>query len=211
MANPSATGLSGKHTSLWLDTTPELDFNDFQPGIQLDVVIVGGGIAGLTAAALLKEAGKTVAVLEARKLLHGVTGYTTAKVTSQHSLVYERLRQQLGDDKARLYGEANQAGVETIARLVHERQISCDFLRTEAYTVTETPEGVEAIRQEAETAARLGLPASFMETSPLPFSIRAAIRFDGQAQFHPRKYLQALAWEIPGQGSHVFEHTRVLG
>ncbi len=209
-ATDESAAPGGKYASLWIDTTPELDLPGFQDGVEVDVAIVGGGIAGLTAATLLKEAGKTVAVLEATRLLRGVTGYTTAKVTSQHSLVYERLRGQLDEDMARLYGGANQAGVETIARLVASRQIECEFQRTEAYTYTEDPEGIRSIRQEAETAARLGLPASFTTSTPLPFPVQGAVRFSEQAQFHPRRYLQALARELPGAGSHVFEHSRVL-
>ncbi len=210
MKDHTDTKLNGKAASLWLDTTPELSLPEFRPGMNVDVAIVGGGIVGLTTAALLKEAGKTVAVLEARQLLHGVTGYTTAKITSQHGLIYGRLVEQFGEEKARLYGEANQAGIETITRLIEERGISCGFQRTEAYTYTSTDEEVEDIRKEAEIASRLGLPATLTESTSLPFPIKAALRFEQQAQFHPRQYLQALALGIPGEGSHVFEHTRVF-
>lgn len=78
--------LSGKPTSLWLDTTAESDFPPLQNGLTVDVAIIGGGIAGLTAATLLKASGKTVAVLESRRIVQGVTGYTTAKITSLHTL-----------------------------------------------------------------------------------------------------------------------------
>jgi glycine/D-amino acid oxidase-like deaminating enzyme/nitrite reductase/ring-hydroxylating ferredoxin subunit len=202
--------LPGKPTSLWLDTTPRTAFPPLPEGACVDVAILGGGIAGLTAATLLKQAGKTVAVIEAGRILEGVTGYTTAKVTSLHTLIYDRLIQAFGEEKARLYGEANQAAIAHIAATVRAGGIDCDFLRTEAYTFAETAAEAEKVRTEVEAARRLGLPASLVFETPLPFPVTAAIRFENQARFHPRKYLLALANGIPGDGSHIFEGTRVL-
>jgi glycine/D-amino acid oxidase-like deaminating enzyme/nitrite reductase/ring-hydroxylating ferredoxin subunit len=201
--------LPGKPTSLWLDTTPETNFPVLQNGLTVDVAIIGGGLAGLTAATLLKAEGKTVAVLEAGRIVRGVTGYTTAKITVLHTLIYDQLIRNFGEDKARAYGEANQAAIEQIAALVQEKQIDCDFVRNEAYTYTEAAENVEKIRAEAEAAQKLGLPATLVTETPLPFPIKVAVRFDNQAQFHPRKYLLALAQDIPGAGSHIFENTKV--
>ncbi|MDQ3814060.1 MAG: FAD-dependent oxidoreductase [Armatimonadota bacterium] len=202
--------LPGKPTSLWLDTTPDTNFRELIAGLQVDVAIVGGGIAGLTAATLLKEAGKTVAVLEAGRILHGVTGYTTAKLTSLHTLIYDDLIRHFGEEKARAYAEANEAAIERIATLAALKKIDCDFRRTDAYTYTEVDDEVPRIEAEVEAALKLGLPASFTTTTPLPFPVKAAIRFANQAKFHPRKYLLALAQDIPGDGSHIFEQTRVL-
>ena len=114
--------LSGQPTSLWLATTPETDFPALQGELAVDVAIVGGGIAGLTAATLLKEAGRTVAVIEAGRIIQGVTGYTTAKVTSLHALIYDHLIRQFGEEKARAYAEANQAAIEHIAAWIRERR-----------------------------------------------------------------------------------------
>ncbi|MDD5580362.1 MAG: FAD-dependent oxidoreductase [Methylobacter sp.] len=202
--------LPGKPTSLWLDTTPETDFPSLENNLTVDVAIIGGGIAGLTGATLLKAQGKTVAVLEAARIIHGVTGYTTAKVTSLHTLIYDYLIRHFGEEKARAYADANQAAIEQIARFVKEKQIACDFIRTEAYTYTESPDQVDQIRAEVNAAVQLGLPASFIDHTPLPFPVKAAVRFNNQAQFHPRKYLLALAQEIPGEGSYIFENTRVI-
>lgn len=209
MANHDLS-LPGKPASLWLDTTPQTNFPPLQSGLTVDVAIVGGGLAGLTAATLLKAEGKTVAVLEAERIVQGVTGYTTAKVTSQHHLIYDYIISHFGEEKARAYADANQAAIEQIAGLVEHKKIDCDFTRTEAYTYTESPDEVDQIKAEVEAALKLGLPASFVNETPLPFPVKAAVRFDNQAQFHPRKYLLALAQEIPGDGSHIFEETRVV-
>jgi glycine/D-amino acid oxidase-like deaminating enzyme/nitrite reductase/ring-hydroxylating ferredoxin subunit len=202
--------LPGKPISLWLDTTPGTNFPSFQSGLEVDVVIVGGGLAGLTAATLLKESGKTVIVLEAGRIVRGVTGNTTAKLTSLHTLIYDHLINHFGEAKARAYGEANQTAIEQIASWVQQKQIDCDFKRTEAYTYAESADEADKIEAEVEAAQKLGLPASLTNTTLLPFPVEAAIRFDNQAQFHPRKYLLVLAQDIPGAGSHIFEATRVL-
>ncbi|HJW27268.1 MAG TPA: FAD-dependent oxidoreductase [Rhodocyclaceae bacterium] len=201
--------LPGRPVSLWLDTTSETGFPALAERMDVDVAVVGGGIAGLTAATLLKAAGKTVAVVEAGRIAAGVTGHTTAKITALHTLIYDHLVRHFGEDKARAYGEAQQAAIELIAALVAERDIDCDFARTEAYTYTDSDEEVPAVEAEARVALALGLPAAYVPDPPLPFPVKGAVRFDHQARFHPRKYLLALASDLPGKGCHIFEQTRV--
>ena len=197
--------------SFWIGTTPETAYPALDDRLSVDVAVVGGGITGLTAALLLKESGRSVAVIEARRVALGTTGNTTAKITSLHGLVYDTLIAKHGEDRARLYGEANQAAVETIAGIVNRHAIDCDFLRMAAYTYTESRENVGQIEAEVEAARRLGLPASFVHETSLPFPVSAAVRFDNQALFHPRRYCVALAALVDGAGSHVFEMTRATG
>ncbi len=197
------------HQSFWLASTLPSSYPALSQDIAVDVAIVGGGIAGITTAILLKQAGKQVAVLEADRVAAGVSGYTTAKVTSQHQLKYAHLIKDLGVDKARLYGDANQAAVEQVADLVQKYSIDCDFERQAAYVFAETSDTLASVHQEVEAAQSLGLPASFAPTLPLPFATRGAAKFSHQAQFHPRKYLLALAALVDGDGSYLFEQTRV--
>ena len=202
--------LHERNRSVWAGTTPETAFPALEGPVDVDVAVVGGGITGLTTAFLLKEAGATVALVEAGRVASGTTGYTTAKVTSLHGLSYAELLAAQGEEKARQYGAANQAAVGTVAGLVERLRIDCDFERQAAYTYTEDPERVGDVVAEVEAATRLGLPAGYVETSPLPYPIRAAVRFDDQAQFHPRRYCLALAEALPGGGCHLFEDTRAL-
>jgi glycine/D-amino acid oxidase-like deaminating enzyme/nitrite reductase/ring-hydroxylating ferredoxin subunit len=179
--------------------------------LEVDVAIVGAGIAGLSVATLLKQQGKTVAVVDSNRVAAGVSGYTTAKLTSQHSLIYDKLIQNFGEDRAKAYAQANQSAIEQVRLLVQSLGIDCALSPTDAYVFTENPEELPKLRAEAAAAAKLGLPASFVDTPPLPFKVDGAVKFTGQATFHPRRYLLALAQNIPGEGSHIFENTRVTG
>jgi glycine/D-amino acid oxidase-like deaminating enzyme/nitrite reductase/ring-hydroxylating ferredoxin subunit len=200
----------GKATSLWLDTAPEVSFPTQSQAIEVDVAIIGGGISGITAASELKAAGRTVALIEAGCLLQGVTGQTTAKVTSQHTLIYSHLLQHFGEAKARAYAEANQAAIDYIAQQALARHIDCDLERRMAWTWADTDEDLEKLRREAEAAERCGLPSRLSDAVPLPFATKGGLCFENQAQFHPLKYLLPIAQGIPGEGSHVFENTCAL-
>jgi glycine/D-amino acid oxidase-like deaminating enzyme/nitrite reductase/ring-hydroxylating ferredoxin subunit len=190
--------------SVWIATTPETDYPQLSGDVEVDVAVVGAGITGITAAVLLKRAGMRVAVLDAKRIVHGATGYTTAKVTSGHGVVYTQLTDTFGEEGARIYAESNQAAIERIDELGDD----CDFERKDNYVVAEKPEEREQVEREAETMRKLGLPASFVTETPLPYEVAGAVKLENQAQFHPRKYLLGLAATIPGDGSHVFENTR---
>ena len=195
--------------SFWIGTTPETDYPALADGIDVDVAVVGAGITGITAAVLLKREGKTVALLDSRRIVHGATGYTTAKVTSGHGLGYMKIRRAFGEEGTRTYAAANQAAIERIAQFVEEGTIDCNFERKANYAYAEDEEQAAQVKQEVEVEQAAGLPASLVREAPLPYPITAAVRLENQAQFHPRKYLLALAESIPGEGSHLFENSRV--
>jgi glycine/D-amino acid oxidase-like deaminating enzyme/nitrite reductase/ring-hydroxylating ferredoxin subunit len=197
-----------ENVSYWVDSTPRTSYPPLPSDLTVDVAVLGGGIAGLNAAAALKAAGRTVAVVEAGRIVEGVTGNTTAKVTASHGRLYAYLETAFGPEKARLYADSQQAALEHVARTAEG--VDCDFVRTPSYIYTESPEELDDLRAEAEAAARAGLPASFTNDVPLPYDVAGAIRYDDQARFHPRKYLLALAESIPGDGSMILEDTRAL-
>lgn len=197
------------HRSFWIDSILRSNYPPLTQDIQTDVAVIGAGLAGITAAMLLKKAGKTVVVLEAERVGEGASGHTTAKVTSLHQLKYATLIQEIGEAKARLYGESNQAAIAQLAALVRNEQIDCDFEPKDAYTFAESLSNLEDVKAEAEAAQLLGLPANYVTETPLPFDVLGAVKFSNQAQFHPRKYLLALAAKINGDGCFVFEQTRV--
>jgi glycine/D-amino acid oxidase-like deaminating enzyme/nitrite reductase/ring-hydroxylating ferredoxin subunit len=126
------------HPSFWIESTPETSYPTLAAGISVDVAVIGAGITGLTAAALLKRAGKTVAVVEAKQIVRGASGYTTAKVTAGHGVIYSELTKTFGAEGARMYAEANQAALDRVARFVEEAGIECDFERKANYVYAET-------------------------------------------------------------------------
>jgi glycine/D-amino acid oxidase-like deaminating enzyme/nitrite reductase/ring-hydroxylating ferredoxin subunit len=196
--------------SYWNDTAPAPDFPSLSGDISVDVAIVGGGLVGITAARLLKDQGRTAAVMEARRVGSQVTGKSTAKVTSQHTVIYQTLEKKFGEEKARLYAEAQEAGIRLIGELAAEHGIGADIETKAAYAWTRDENFVSQIEKEVEVARKLGLPAVLTRETGLPFDVRAAMRFENQSQFHPTKYVAGLARTIPGGGSHVFENSRVL-
>jgi glycine/D-amino acid oxidase-like deaminating enzyme len=194
--------------SLWLEGRDAAVRPPLEHDISVDAVVVGAGIVGLTTALLLEREGLEVAVLEMRRVAAGATGYNTAKVTSLHGLTYSRLKRALGTEKARSYGDANEAGIARVFELAGELGIDCDLRRKPNYTYTEDPSEAGKVREEAEVALELGLPASYVEETDLPFPVAAAVRFDDQAEFHPVKYVDGIASALRGP---VHEHTRVTG
>lgn len=156
------------HESLWIATTEDQGFAALEGPLDVDAAVVGAGIAGLTTALLLKNAGLRVVVLEMGGICRGTTGHTTAKVTSQHGLIYDTLSSKFGEDGARGYGEANQTALDLIASLVTDHQIDCDFDRRPSYVYTEQDSQVSQLEQEAQAAQAAGLPAHYTDQTDLP-------------------------------------------
>lgn len=197
--------------SLWMDTAlaPDRTATPF-PG-SADVAVLGGGIAGLTTAYLLARAGRSVVVLEAETVAGGVSGHTTAKVTTQHAIKYSTLAQHHGAPAAVQYAAAQTAALEWIAGSCAELGIDGDFSRQDSFVYTTDPGHAETLQREADSAAQAGLPASFVTKVPLDVPAVAAVRFTGQAQFHPRRWLLGLADQLERAGGQIVEGARALG
>jgi glycine/D-amino acid oxidase-like deaminating enzyme/nitrite reductase/ring-hydroxylating ferredoxin subunit len=202
--------LPGKAASYWIESAPGTPYTAPPETVRADVAVIGGGIAGLTTAALLKAAGKTVVVIEAERIARDVTGHTTAKVTALHELCYADLIDRFGMERAQQYADANSAAIGLIEGLAREHGIDCDLVRRPAYTFAWTGHGRKKVLDEVEAAKKLNLPVRFTEDVPLPLHTEGAIVMEDQAQFHPRKYLLGLAKTIPGDGSAIFEGARAL-
>lgn len=197
------------HTPVWDIGIRKPEFPSLEEDITVDVAIVGGGITGITAAHLLKEAGKKVAVLEMSRIGSGVTGGTTAHITEVLDGSYRKLLKNYGEEKGHLIADAAHSAIELIARLVHQQKINCDFRPVNGYLYTEFEDKVADIEAEIEAARTMGLKCELTGDVPLPFPVKAALKVNYQAEFHPLKYLYALAKSIPGDGSYIFENTHV--
>lgn len=170
-----------------------------------EVVVIGAGLTGLLTAWELCRQGRDALVLEAREVGSGTSGYTTGKITSQHRIIYQSLIEQLGEEKARTYAESNQWAVQAYLDLIRQEQIDCDLHELPAYVYSQTDAGT--LHRENDAALKLGLPSSLETVS---VSSSPALCFRHQAQFHPRKFMIALADRIVRGGGAIAEHTRVV-
>ncbi len=174
------------------------------PGnLSVDTAVIGGGMAGILIAYYLQQRGVETVVLEENRIGGGQTGYTTAKITCQHNLIYDRMIRRFGAENARLYAKANLAAVGEYRRLIEQQNISCDFSWQPSYLFS--TERTNELEREAQAARKLGIDAEFVTSTGLPFKVTGAVRFERQAQFHPLKFLEAAAKNLT-----VYEQTRVI-
>lgn len=175
--------------------------------MQVDVVIVGGGITGITSAYLLANEGLKVAIIEADKLLNGTTGHTTAKITAQHDLIYDELIRYAGKTMARLYYEANTDALKFIQETINKHQIDCEFTHQDAYVYSTTEEYALKLEKEVDAYKELLIEGKLVNKLPFDLEIFNALVMKNQAQFHPLKYLAHLTKIITEKGGYIFENT----
>ena len=174
------------------------EFPTLSSDLKTEVLIVGGGMTGLLCAYMLEQAGVNYALIEADRICSGVTMNTTAKITSQHGLIYKDLIRQHGKKIARKYWEANEAAIREYEKLA--RSVDCDFRKEKSYIFSQRD--LQVLRTEKAALDSLGIPAHFVKDLPLPFSVRGAVCFENQAQFHPLKFAAGIA-----KGLHIYEGT----
>ncbi len=191
--------------SIWSDDMPRILTERRELPKTAEVVIIGGGMAGLLCACLLKEAGVQAIVLEAAEVCSGQTGNTTAKITSQHGLIYSKLTDIFDEQTASKFGRLNQRAIEEYERIILGRGIECGFKRLPSYLYTKTVEGAEQLERERTAAKRAGIKASIVYETELPFPVKMALKYENQAQFHPLKFLKGMIDEL-----EIYEHERVL-
>ena len=186
--------------SLWSETVTLPSFDALNKNLKTDVLIIGGGITGILCAYYLQQAGVNYILVEANTICNGITKNTTAKITSQHGLIYHKIAKKNGMDAAGLYLEANEAALWEYKKFAKE--FLCDFAEETNYVYTLTrPDKIE---KELDTLQKLRFPAAFAEHLPLPFHTAGAVAFPKQAEFHPLKLLSELAKPL-----HIYEHTKV--
>lgn len=186
--------------SLWEQTWTHREFGRLEGDVTTDILIIGGGMAGILCAWLLHRAGVPYVLAEADSVCSGITKNTTAKITSQHGLIYHKLIRTFGVERAKGYLLANQAALQKYRELCSG--LPCDFQQASAYVYSRRDR--RKLEQELAALDALGFEGEFVEHLPLPFSTSGAIRFPHQAQFHPLKFVSALSSDL-----HIYEHTPV--
>lgn len=191
--------------SIWRKTVDLHGHPALSEDLKVEAAVLGGGLAGVLTAYYLQQKGVETVVLEADRVGSGQTQNTTAKITSQHNLIYAGLTESLGEEKAAQYAEANGHAVEEYRRLVKKEEIACDFEVCPAYLYSTGQQGIAALEKEAAAANRLGIHAEAVSQTGLPFPVAGAVKFHEQAQFHPLKFLGAISERLT-----IFEGTRAL-
>lgn len=187
-------------TSFWEQSASLPQFPSLKEDMKTDVLIIGGGMAGLLCAYMLHQAGIDYVLVEAETIASGITKNTTAKITSQHGLIYHRLISRFGEEKAKLYLQANEAAISQFRTLC--KNMDCGFEEKSSFVYTLDDE--RKIDKELCALQGLGFPAKHTKELPLPFPVAGAVEFERQAQFHPLNFIASAA-----AGLKIYEHTRV--
>lgn len=176
-------------------------FDPLDGNLRTDVLVIGGGLAGLLCAYHLQKAGVDCALIEENRLMGGVSGRTTAKLTSQHGLTYKKLLDRFGTEKARLYYKANEDALGAFRSLAEEGSFDFEIQSSFLYAT----ENTQKLEEEMAAYEQLKIPARWQEELPLHFPVKGALEFLHQAQFHPMKLAKQLAKDL-----HIYEDTKAL-
>ncbi len=187
--------------SVWENDVQRVKFEALDNNTSTDVLIIGGGIAGILCAYKLKCAGVDCVLTEATNICGGITKNTTAKITLGHGLFYDKLIRRIGKDRARLYLKAQIQAINEYSRLC--RDINCNYETKDFFVYSLNDR--KKIEREIAALNRLGVNAELSDVGELPFKVAGAVRVEGQAQFHPLKFLYDIAKNLP-----IFEHTKVM-
>lgn len=187
--------------SIWTETMQLPRFEPLKQDMKTDVLVIGGGIAGLLCAYMLDKAGVSCTLLEANRICGGITKDTTAKITAQHGLIYNQMIRKFGLEKARMYLQANLQALEKYRTMCQTIDCAFEERNSAVYSLNDR----QMIEKELDALQKIGFQATVANKLSLPFPIAGAISFDRQAQFHPLKFLGAIAQDL-----HIFENTQVV-
>ena len=186
--------------SVWQEAASLPSFPELERDTRTDVLIIGGGIAGILTAYRLKERGIDCVIAEKGRICSGVTGNTTAKITSQHGAIYAKLLKNIGAENARKYLLANENALKQYEKM--SRKIDCDFENKDSFVYSLNDK--KKLTDEILALDRIGFTADFVEDIPLPIKTVGAVRFPKQAQFNVLKFLSAVTKDLK-----IFENTFV--
>ena len=178
----------------WIESSEGRGYKKLDRDIQVDYLIIGGGVAGITCLYLLVSAGHKAVLIDADRIGYGCSGRNTGKITAQHALVYNSIEKQFDLERARQYYEVNDKALELIETLIARYNIQCDFQRVPACVFTQDEDYAEKNRQEYETYQKIGLDCRLEKEIPIPLKIKNALILNNQAQFNPKNI--SMRWQM---------------
>lgn len=197
--------------SFWIENLKSKSYPTLDKDLNVDVCIIGGGITGISCGYYLSKNNLKVCILEKDKIMEKTSGHTTAKITSQHGLIYKYLFDSYGSDLAKKYLESNQEAITNIKNIIDSENIDCDFEFQNNYIYTTNANLVKKIKNEAQTLKKLNFDAKLLDKISLPIpDVKAAIEFNHQAQFNPIKYVEGLIEYITNNNGLILENSKVM-
>lgn len=204
------TKLPKKTHSFWYETGYRNHYPTLQQHLETEVAVIGGGIAGILSAYSLAKEGKEVALFEGRDLLSGTTGYTTAKLSAQHQLIYDELISRYDEKHAKLFYEANMEGIAYIREIAEENQIEAQIEEQDAFVYTQDHNKGQAFTKEADAYKKLGIDGALHQDLPMNMETEAALQMKNQAQIQPVSFLHHVLDVLKKAGVDIFEQTLIV-
>lgn len=189
--------------SIWSLDSQLPKFKPLKSDLKTDVCVIGAGITGILTTYLLAKQGIDFILIEANTIASGVTPYTSAKITCQHGLIYDKIINQFGIDKAKQYARANLDALNMYHTIIKANHINCNFETIPTYLYT--TEDNNALNLELSAMEALGIKGSLTTKTSLPFEVKLALKMDEQAQFNPLAFLSSIASNLP-----IYENTKAL-
>lgn len=199
-----------ENKSFWNNNFEIEEFDALEEDIETEVCVIGGGITGISTAYYLAQSGLDVVILEKDKIASKTTGHTTGKISLQHDIFYNYLVENYGFNYAKKYALANKEALENINEIIKKEGIDCDFETKDSIIFSENPKEFSNLQEEARICKRLGIEAEFIRKIELPIIIQGGVRFAGQAQFNPIKYINGLCKSLVDKNVFIYENTKAV-
>lgn len=196
--------------SYWLESAKKQEFETLNEDTLTDILVIGGGLTGITTAYYLTKASRDVIIIDKNGIGEHTSGNNTGKITSQHGLFYNYLINSKGEKFAKKYYEANQKAIKEIKNIVHKEGIDCGFKTESSYVFTNKIEEIENLKQEVKAIKKIEGKVEYVEKIDIPIQMIAAVKFPEQASFNPKKYIDGLSKKIVKQGGKIFENTTAV-
>ncbi len=196
--------------SYWLESAKKQEFETLNEDTVTDILVIGGGLTGITTAYYLTKAGRDVTIIDKNRIGEHTSGNNTGKITSQHGLFYNYLINSKDEKFAKKYYEANQKAIKEIKNIIHKEGINCGFKTENSYVFTNKIEEIENLKQEVKAIKKIEGKVEYIEKIDIPIQMIAAIKFPEQASFNPKQYIDGLSKKIVKQGGKIFENTTAV-
>lgn len=196
--------------SYWNKTVHKEQYPRLDKSLETDILIIGGGITGITCAYCLTLKGARPVLIEAGGICDGTTGNTTGKISIQHDIIYSKIADKYGMDFARLYAESQTGALDFVKEQVEQGRIDCQLAENTAYIFASAENDRETLKKEYDVAKELGIDAEYIEESDFPPDNFGILGFRHQAVFHPVRYVEALAKEAVSRGAKIYCDTKAI-